>query len=204
MLLSFLIGLGQGLLHAMGPDHCAAVATFGTVSRRAALAAAIRFAVGHALVLGTLSALCLLAGVGLSEAFERWAEVLGGVVLIGVALSALFFPTALAHGHPHFGPHGKDHAHPRLPLATGALMALSGIRSLTLAMPPLVVGGSLSLSAWTYLPGFSLGILAGMGAVGLLLAAVVAPLSERAAENVRRVVAAGSALLGAGWIVSSW
>lgn len=163
---------------------------------RRALATAVRFAVGHALALGALSAVCLLAGLGLSEAFERWAEVLGGVVLVGLALAALMFPGALRHGHPHLPGHGDDHRHARVSAAAGALMALSGARALLLALPPLLVGGGMHLAGWAYLPGFAAGILLGMGAAGLLIARGL----ERLGERAHRAVVLGSAALGLFWI----
>lgn len=203
-LLALLLGLGQGLLHSLGPDHCAAMATLsvtgGGQPGRRALSTAVRFALGHAVALGSLSAFCLLAGVGLSEAFERWAELLGGGVLLGLALAALMFPGALRHGHPHLPGHERDHLHERTSAAAGALMALSGARALLLAMPPLLVGGGMSFSAWAYLPGFTLGILLGMGAVGLLLARGLGRLGERMRARVYRGVALGSAGLGLFWI----
>ncbi|MBI3185358.1 MAG: hypothetical protein HYZ28_24735 [Myxococcales bacterium] len=202
LLLSFAVGLLQGLLHAVGPDHCAAVVTLGgTGARRRVLKVALRFAAGHALALGGLAGLCLAAGVGLSEAFERWTEVLGGVLLIALGAAALLFPGALRHGHPHLGNHGPAHVHQRLPIAAGALLALSGLRSLMLALPPLMVGGSLSLSGWAYLPGFALGVLGGMGAVGLLWAEASARLGEKAAGSVERAAALFTAALGGAWIV---
>lgn len=205
-LLALLVGLGQGLLHGLGPDHCAAVATLGTVSgggRRAALLTALRFAVGHALVLGGLALVCLVAGIGISETFERWAEIFGGVVLLALALGALFFPHVLQHGHPHLPGHGRDHVHPpadrsaRISTAAGALMAISGARSLLLALPPLMVGGAFSLEAWAYLPGFALGVLVSMGAFGLIVSEGLTRLGER----VHRLVALSSAAIAAGWIV---
>ncbi|MBN1204945.1 MAG: hypothetical protein JXB05_08470 [Myxococcaceae bacterium] len=205
---AFVVGLGQGLLHAVGPDHCAAMATLGTLGdgrRRAALLTALRFACGHAAVLGGVAAFCLLAGVGLSEAFERWAEVFGGGVLLALAVTALLFPNSLRHGHPHLPGHAKEphrHAHQHVSTAAGALMAVSGVRSLLLALPPLLMGGSMSLAAWTYLPGFALGILLGMGAVGLLFAEGFSRMSSRLAEWVHRAVALSSGALGVFWIGS--
>ncbi len=202
--LALLVGLGQGLLHGLGPDHCAAIATLGTMGERrptAVLKVAVRFALGHAAMLGALAAFCLLAGVGLSSAFERWSEILGGALLIALALTALLFPGSLRHGHPHLPGHEGDHLHARVGTAAGALMAVSGVRSLLLALPPLLVGGSLHLSAWTYLPGFALGVMAGMGAVGLLFAHGLSRVGERAAHRLERVVMLGTAALGAGWIV---
>lgn len=199
------MGLGQGFLHGLGPDHCAAVATLGSSAkaagdRRAALRVALRFALGHAAVLGVLAAACLVLGVGLSETFERWAEVLGGVVLLAVALGALFFPGSLSHGHPHFSAHADDHRHIRVGTAAGALMAISGARGLLLALPPLVIGGSLHAAAWTYLPGFALGVMISMGGFGWLWSAGTARLNEQASAWAHRGVAVASAALGVYWI----
>ncbi len=205
---AFVLGLGQGLLHAVGPDHCAAMATLGTLGgarRRTALLTALRFALGHAAMLGGVASFCLLAGVGLSEAFERWAEVFGGGILIALAVTALLFPHSLGHGHPHLPGHTREphrHVHEHVSTAAGALMAVSGVRSLLLALPPLLVGGSMSTSAWTYLPGFALGILVGMGAVGLLFAEGLARLNDGVTAWLQRAVAVGSGALGVFWVGS--
>jgi len=207
ILLAFLVGLSQGLLHAVGPDHCAAMATLGTLGggrRRAAITTALRFALGHAAMLGGIATLCLLAGVGLSETFERWAEVFGGTVLVALAVTALLFPNSFNHGHPHLPGHAKEphqHVH-TVSTAAGALMAISGVRSLLLALPPLLMGGSMSLAAWTYLPGFALGILLGMGVVGLIFAEGLSRMSERLATWMHRAVALCSGALGLFWIGS--
>jgi nickel/cobalt exporter len=143
--------------------------------------------------------------VGLSEAFERWAEVFGGGVLIALAVTALLFPNSLRHGHPHLPGHTEDphsHAHENVSTAAGALMAVSGVRSLLLALPPLLMGGSMRLGAWSYLPGFALGILLGMGAVGLLFAEGMSRVGTRVAIWVHRAVAVGSGALGVFWIGS--
>lgn len=200
--IALLVGILQGLLHGLGPDHCAAVATLGTASRgrRSALMTALRFAIGHALVLGALASGCLLLGFGISETFERWSEILGGAVLVGVALTALLFPGALRHGHPHLPGHDEHHTHERVSTAAGALMAISGARSLLLALPPLMVGGAFSLSGWAYLPGFAFGVLVSMGAVGLLVAEGISRMNEQIAERLQKVIAAGSGLVGLAWI----
>ncbi|HZI08014.1 MAG TPA: hypothetical protein VEZ71_28600 [Archangium sp.] len=205
---AFLFGLGQGLLHAVGPDHCAAMATLGTLGpsrRRATFIVALRFAIGHAAVLGGVATFCLLAGVGLSETFERWAEIFGGAVLVALAVTAFLFPNVLRHGHPHLPGHTHEphsHMHDQVSTAAGALMAVSGVRSLLLALPPLLVGGSMQSSGWTYLPGFAFGILVGMGAVGLLFAEGLSRVGTTLAERLQRLVAGASAVLGVFWIFS--
>jgi len=202
-LLSLLIGLGQGLLHGLGPDHCAAIATLGvTGDRRASLRAALSFAWGHTLVLGVLALGCLALGVGISEAFERWAERLGGFVLVGLAVAALLFPGTLAHGHPSLPPHGHDHRHhgPRWGGVAGALMAMSGARALALALPPLLVGGAFHLEGWVYLPAFGTGVLLAMAAVGAAASSGARLLSPGAARGLQRAVALSSGALGLAWI----
>ena len=189
----------------MGPDHCAAMATLGTLSRRRrdTFLTALRFAVGHAAVLALVAAVCIGAGVGLSEAFERWAEVLGGGVLVALAVTALLFPHSMHHGHPHLPGHdASPHRHDHVSGAAGALMAVSGVRSLLLALPPLLVGGAMNLAAWSYLPGFALGILLAMGAMGLLFTAGLSRLGARQFARVQQAIAVGSGGLGVFWIAS--
>jgi hypothetical protein len=125
-------------------------------------------------------------------------------VLVALAVTALLFPNSFNHGHPHLPGHAKEphqHVH-TVSTAAGALMAISGVRSLLLALPPLLMGGSMSLAAWTYLPGFALGILVGMGAVGLVFAEGISRLNERLTAWVQRAVALGSGALGLFWIGS--
>jgi nickel/cobalt transporter (NicO) family protein len=200
-LLSLFVGLGQGLLHGLGPDHCAAIATLGASGdRRKSLRVALSFAWGHTLVLGLLAGACLALGVGLSEAFERWAERLGGFVLVALAISALLFPGTLQHGHPNLPPHGHDHGHARLGGVAGALMAVSGVRALALALPPLLVGGALHLAGWVYLPAFGAGVFLSMAGVGLAVSAGTRRLSLRGASWLQRAVALSSGALGLVWI----
>lgn len=206
-LVTLILGLGQGLLHSLGPDHCAALVTLSGRSPRGALALAMRFALGHALTLASVSALCLFLGVGLSEAFEVWTERLGGAVLIALSLAALFFPATHEHGHPHMGLHAADHAHPgvspgAVSLSAGALIALSGARALLLSLPPLLVGSTYSLAALAYIPGFGLGVLAGMGTLGVLLAVGLDRLPARAVHRLHQVATIATAALGVFWIWS--
>lgn len=201
-----LLGLAAGLAHAVGPDHCAAMITLtgagGEGRRRRALGTAVRFALGHALLLAVIAGACLVAGVGLSETFTHRAEIFGGAVLVAVAVAALVMPSTMRHGHPHLPGHGAvDHHHDRVSGAAGALMAVSGVRGLLLALPPLLIGGGYSLAAWAYLPAFALGILIGMGAVGMLLAEGLGALTGRLGLWVERAAHLAAAAVGVVWIV---
>ncbi|MFN0061055.1 MAG: hypothetical protein ACKVPX_00855 [Myxococcaceae bacterium] len=200
-LLALGVGLTQGLLHSVGPDHCAAIATLGGGNdRRRAFHIALRFAGSHVFVLASLTGVCLGAGIFISAAFERWAEILGGAVLVSVATAALFFPSALSHGHPHWPGHARTHGHAGATMAAGALMAFSGIRALLLSLAPMWVGSSFHAHAWAYLPGFSLGILLGMSTVGLLAAEAFSRLGARARILAYRGTVAASAGLGLVWM----
>jgi hypothetical protein len=200
--LAFAVGVSQGLVHGLGPDHCAAMATLGLApgKRWAALGTALRFALGHAVALGILSSFCLGAGLVLSESFEQRAEVLGGAVLVALGTAAFFFPSALGHGHPHLPGHGADHRHRRLSLTAGALLAVSGVRALLIALAPLLVAGDFKLRGLAYLPGFALGILLSMGTLGLLLSLGLTRLGEAALRRTYRLAAAGSGALGLAWM----
>jgi len=199
------LGLLAGLAHSVGPDHCAAMLTLtgagGEGRRRRAFQVALRFALGHAVLLGGLAAVCLGLGVGLSEAFSTRAEIFGGAVLLAVALSALFLPASMRHGHPHLPGHETDHRHVHLSGATGALLAVSGVRGLLLALPPLLVGGSLQAVAWAYVPAFALGILIGRGVLGVLLAEGLGVLTARLGTWVERGAHVLAALVGLSWIL---
>jgi nickel/cobalt transporter (NicO) family protein len=159
---------------------------------------ALSFAWGHTLVLGALAGACLALGIGLSEAFERWAERLGGFVLVALALSALLFPGTLHHGHPTLPTHDHDHRHTRAGGVAGALMAVSGVRALALAL--LLVGGALHLAGWVYLPAFGAGVFLSMAGVGFAISTGTRRLSLRGAANLQRLVAISSGALGLAWI----
>ena len=200
LVLALLTGIGQGLLHAMGPDHCAAMATLAAREerrRRAAWMIATRFALGHAVVLGGMAALCWLSGRVLSEALERWAEIGSGLVLIALAATAWFFPAAFEHGHPHRRDH---HAGRHLSWATGALMAVSGVRSLTLALPPMLLGGAGGMASIAYLPGFAAGVLVGMAAFGLVVGLGLERAGRIWSVRARQLAALASAVVGIAWI----
>lgn len=205
LLSTCLLGVVAGLAHAIGPDHCAAMIALtgsgGEGRRQRAIGTAVRFALGHALLLAVIAAGCLLAGFVLSETFTQRAEILGGVVLVAVAVAALVMPSSLQHGHPHLPGHDViAHRHAKVSGAAGALMAISGVRGLLLALPPLLVGGY-SLGAWLYLPSFALGILIGMGVIGVLLAEGLGALSSRLGVWVERAAHLTAAAVGVVWIV---
>jgi hypothetical protein len=225
-----LSALSLGFLHGLGADHLMGIAALslapvpgGPAAQRArALGVAVRFAAGHALLLGCGAAALILLGWSLPIAFERGGEILGGALLIVLGAIALWGAASgkvYAHSHlhagepaPHFHLHfgRRDHhpsaiAHTHLPTIIGAAFALSSLRALTMLAPfgdriervPLF--GMLMLVAV-----FGVGILMSMSLFGVAFAQLM---SARAVLRVGRASAAlmacASIALGGYWIVAA-
>jgi nickel/cobalt exporter len=219
-----------GFLHGLGADHLMAIAalTLGTagegaaVQRARALGIAVRFAAGHALLLGLGAGALIALGWSLPIVVERGGEMLGGTLLIvlgsaglwGVAAGRLYGHThpdwraPAAHWHLHIGRqdrHPLPSAHSHLPTIVGAAFAISSLRALTLlegfgdragAAPlPLVLG---------LVAVFAVGILISMSLFGVALARL---LSARALQRVSAAAAATMAVasiaLGVFWVFAA-
>jgi nickel/cobalt exporter len=214
--------LSLGFLHGLGADHLMAIAALavngrGQVTNRAPVGVALRFAIGHALVLLVGAGAVLLLGWQIPEVVERTGELVGGVLLILMGAFTLWVVAAErlyghSHGagwadwHVHFGrrdSHPPAVSHSRGAGLLGAVFAVSGLRALTLLAPELAPGAAGSLTTLLYLVGvFAVGILLSMSLFGIVLARVLG--SPRIAAVVGRgaalVTAVASIGLGAYWI----
>src|SRR4029453_8825378 len=122
------------------------------VQRTRALGVAIRFAIGHALLLAIGAGAFVALGWSLPLVVERGGEVLGGVLLMVLGAAGFWGVIAgrvyghshrhgqepAAHWHLHLG--RQDHhpaasAHSHLPTILGAAFAISSLRALTLLAP---------------------------------------------------------------------
>lgn len=218
-----------GFLHGLGADHLMAIAALsvdGTVTsahaRRArALGVAVRFAAGHALLLGCGAGLLVAVGWSIPALVERGGEMLGGVLLIvmGVAaLAGLVSGRVYSHTHadrrrsePHWHLH-VGHGHEghlsggsHLPTIIGAAFAVSSLRALATLTPfsgrvgaaPLPVVLSLVLV-------FAIGILISMSLFGVALARVLSTRAlERIGQGASAIVACSSIALGLAWILTA-
>jgi hypothetical protein len=218
-----------GFLHGLGADHLMAIAALSVggaaetaaVQRTRALGVAVRFAVGHALLLALGAGALVALGWSLPLVFERAGEVLGGLLLILFGVAGLWGVRAgriYGHSHRHGNepsPHWHLHvgrrerhltsAHSHLPTIVGAAFALSSLRALTMLAPFGDRIGPASLSTVVALIAvFGVGILLSMSLFGvafarLLSAAVTARLGQAAAV----LMAITSIALGAFWVLST-
>jgi hypothetical protein len=218
-----------GFLHGLGADHLMGIAalslgtggTTATARRSKALGVAVRFAVGHAVLLALGAGALMLLGWSLPLWFERGGEMLGGVLLIvlgGVALWATATGRVYAHAHSHGQPASGWHlhigsqqghplvaAHSQLPTIVGAAFAVSSLRALTLLAPfgDSVRSASLPMLLVLILV-FAIGILISMSMFGVAFASIM---SARIGARLGQVAAGATALasigLGLFWIANS-
>jgi hypothetical protein len=184
---------------------------------------AVRFALGHALLLSCGAALVLIFGWQIPVRFEQGGEFAGGCLLIAMGLIVGWLAiTGRLYAHAHAHPHGdgalhshwhlhvgRQHTHrpafhTALPGVMGALFAISGLRALMLALPlweapgsPQAFGTLLVLVTF-----FAVGILASMSLFGIVLAHTLS--ARRMTGHLARfsavATAAASFLLGIYWI----
>jgi nickel/cobalt transporter (NicO) family protein len=219
-----------GCLHGLGADHLMAIAalSLGTagesaaVQRTRALGVALRFAVGHALLLSLGAGALIGLGWSLPLMVERGGEMLGGSLLIVLGATGLWgIAAGRFYGHAHPGdqqpaPHWHLHvgrrerhplpsAHSHLPTIVGAAFAISSLRALTLLAPfgdraaaaplPLVFG----------LVGvFAVGILISMSLFGVAFARLMSARAlQRISSAAAMTMAIASMALGVFWIVAA-
>jgi hypothetical protein len=220
--------LALGFLHGLGADHLMAIAALslatplGPARYARAFGLAVRFAVGHALLLALGAGVVVFSGWQIPVRFEQGGEFVGGCLLIilGLVVGWLTVSGRLyVHSHVHENGHGahshwhlhlgRQHSHRPalhtvLPGLLGAMFAVSGLRALILSLPLWDTAGG-ATHVWTLLflvSIFAFGILLSMSLFGIVLAHTLA--DRRMTGHVARVSAAataiGSLVLGVYWI----
>ena len=220
--------LALGFLHGLGADHLMAIAALtlatplGPYRYARAFGLALRFAVGHALLLALGAGLVLFFGWQIPVRFEQNGEFVGGCLLIALGLcvgwltvSGRLYVHAHFHengdrAHSHWHLHlGRRHSHRAsihtvLPGLLGAVFAVSGLRALILSLPLWnTPGGPQHFGALLLLVTvFALGILMSMSLFGIVLAHTLADrrMTGRVARVSAAATAAGSLALGIYWI----
>ena len=208
--------LGLGALHALGPDHLAAVSVFvgRRPSWRRAAGIGARWAFGHSLTIIVLGGAVVLTGLQLPPGLTSLAERLVGLTLIALGVLALARAQRLhGHWHDHDGSRhwhvhahgvtgGHDHGHAAL-VGIGMLHGLAGSGALVVAIP--ATGVASPAHAMAFLAAFGVGTVIAMvlftGAAGLALATA----ATRSAPLHRAALAlAGLATVavGAWWLAA--
>jgi len=223
--------LALGFLHGLGADHLMAIASLAIKPRTGRpgptpFDVAVRFALGHAVLLLAGSALVLLVGWQIPEVIEQTGERAVGLLLIGMGLFTLWIVASdrlygHSHGHGHEGhahpPHDASHAdhvhwhlhfgrrdrhptsgdHAHGAGVLGAVFAVSGLRALTLLAPTLHGSATGSFVMLIYLVAvFAVGILLSMSLFGIVLTRLLG--SPFVIRTVGRSAAAVTALASIG------
>ena len=218
-----------GFLHGLGADHLMAIAALSiggagdamrpAEQRARALGIAVRFAAGHALLLGLGAGALIILGWSLPLVVERGGEILGGTLLvifgaIGLwgALSGRVYGHTHRHGDeadPHWHLHigSRDHhpipaAHSHVPTIIGAAFAISSLRALTMLTP---FGADLNAAPLqtllTMILVFSVGIVISMSLFGIVFArAMSVARAVRLGRAAASLMAVTSIVLGIFWI----
>jgi len=220
--------LALGFVHGLGADHLMAIAALslatplGPARYARAFGLALRFAVGHAVLLALGAGLVLFFGWQIPVRVEQGGEFIGGCLLIALGLivgwltvtGRLYVHTHVhnagngAHGHWHLH-FGRQHSHRPsihtvMPGMLGAVFAVSGLRALMLSLPLWnTAGGGTHFWSLLFLVSiFAVGILMSMTLFGIVLAHTLA--DRRMTGHVARFSAAATALgslaLGIYWI----
>ena len=193
-----------------------------SAQRARAVGIAVRFAAGHALLLGVGAGALLALGWSLPLVVERGGEMLGGALLIALGGVGLWgIAAGRVYGHTHRGaqrPSAQFHlhigrqdrhplpsAHSHLPTIVGAAFAISSLRALTLLEG---FSGRADAATLPFILGlvavFGVGILISMSLFGVAFARLM---SARALQRVSSLAAGTMAIasigLGVFWIVSA-
>ncbi len=219
--------LALGFLHGLGADHLMAIAALslatplGPARYARAFGLAVRFAVGHALLLSLGAGLVLFFGWQIPVRFEQGGESWevpahrDGVFVGWLTVSGRLYVHSHVHedgigAHSHWHLHsGRRHSHRRavhtlLPGALGAVFAVSGLRALILSLPLWdSTAGTQQLGTLLFLVTlFAVGILMSMSLFGIVLAHTLADrrMTGRVARFSAAATALGSLVLGIYWI----
>ncbi len=219
-----------GFLHGLGADHLMAIAaltvdgsvTTASARRSRALGVALRFATGHAVLLGIGTGLIVIAGWTIPAVVEREGELLGGVLLVAMgclAVAGIISGRVYGHTHvhgrepePHWHLHvGRRERHPgtaahsHLPTIIGAAFAISSLRALAMLTPFGAGLGAAPLPLLIVLIAlFAVGILLSMSLFGVALARILSARAlERVGQGAGMLVGVSSIVLGIAWMVTA-
>lgn len=189
LLLLLLLGMGNGLLHALDADHVLAVSAVAlgdksgnTKINTRILRTSVFWALGHGASLIVLTILAIGLGWAIPPSLSAAAEIMVGIILIAAG-SAIFAQLwrgrlRLSHHHhddlpPHVHIHTRDHSRgsDHKPVLVGIVHGIAGGAPL-LAILPLMIASQFMLAA-AYIVLFSTCVALMMCAFGGLLGSLV-------------------------------
>lgn len=213
--------LTLGALHALEPDHVAAVSSFVVrrPGRRAALGYGLRWALGHGGVVLLVGTAILLLTPEPGAEMGAWVEraVGASLVLLGgwvLATARTLHAhehvhgdgTAHTHLHAHPAgattPHPRAHRHGHAVTAFGALHGLAGTAPVV-ALIPVTSAGSTGAGV-AYLAAFGVGTAVAMGLYAMFAGVIAhraAAVSGRVGRLLARLAGAFTVAVGLVWLV---
>ena len=203
-LLPLLTAVSLGFLHALEPDHMAAVTTF--VSRRPrpleALGFGLRWGLGHSAAILVVGSVLIALGIHVPERVVSGLEFGVGTMLLCLGVWLLW---SILHGEAHaLAEHAHPHHHGSGSVWVGMAHGLAGTAPLVA-----VVTVTVSSTPWVagiYLLLFGVGTTAGMALYAAGAGAVFHQARTRVPAlggTLRTLTALGSAVLGVFWMVNA-
>lgn len=174
-------GLVLGMRHAFDRDHITAVTHFISLEPDPLKSAwfGFRWAVGHAVAILLLGSLVLLLQLKLEPAFERYAELVVGITLVGLGVWRFLLLVqerrhthrhghgAKEHTHEHSHVPGREHVHRFAPTAVGLVHGAAGAPELFVLIPITLI--SSACLAYLYIGLFSAGCALTMSTYGYVV-----------------------------------
>lgn len=214
LLVPYATALLLGSLHALEPDHMAAVTSFA-VRRpgvRHAVRYGVRWAAGHGGAIIVLGTVLIVSGVHLPAGATDWLERVVGAVLVALGGWTVLQARAMhahvhthtdgtvhAHVHSHALKPTHDHAHAAS--AIGLVHGLGGTGAAVALIP--VVGFDAPVAAVGYLVVFAFGTVAGMAVYGMLAGLLLGRATARSVRWARvlaRVAGISTIVIGCVWL----
>lgn len=195
LFLAYSSALLLGTLHALEPDHMAAVTSFAVrrPGRREAVRFGVRWAIGHGGAILIIGSGLLLLGMSLPAGATHWLERIVGVVMIGLGVWTYRSARILARHHDQ---------HEHTVTAVGMVHGLAGSGSAVALIP--VIGFDSAASGIGYLAVFAVGTVAAMALYAFLAGLVVdraAHHSGRVARLLARFTGVFTVMIGFVWLL---
>ena len=214
LLVPYATALLLGSLHALEPDHVAAVTSFAVrrPGTRDAVRYGVRWAIGHGVIIVVLGAALVATGFHLPLGAGHWLERLVGVTLIALGGWTLLHARGLhahvhrhadgtVHAHLHSHTLKRTHDHGHAASGVGVIHGLAGTGAAVALIP--VAGFESPVAAVGYLVVFALGTVGGMALYGMLAGLLVARAvlrSVRWARVLAGAVGVCTVVIGCVWL----